>query len=51
MVAEVLLKENLAGKEHLAAIAAMLLVCAISATRRRRARARAGAVSVRPRRD
>ncbi|MEU0024178.1 hypothetical protein [Streptomyces sp. NPDC006335] len=50
MVAEVLVKENLAGKEHLAAIAAMLLVCAISATRRRRDRARAGTVSGRPRR-
>ena len=51
MVAEVLVKENLAGKEHLAAIAAMLLVCAISAARRRSARARAGVASGRPRRD
>ncbi|WP_406215308.1 hypothetical protein [Streptomyces canus] len=38
MVAEVLVKENLAGKEHLAAIAAMLVLCGIPAARRRRAR-------------
>lgn len=42
MVAEVLVKENLAGKEHLAAIAAMLALCAIPAARRRRASAEAG---------
>ncbi|MFG2724982.1 hypothetical protein [Streptomyces canus] len=42
MVAEVLVKENLAGREHLAAIAAMLVLCAIPAVRRRRARAEAG---------
>ncbi|WP_369246068.1 hypothetical protein [Streptomyces sp. R41] len=35
MVVEVLLKENLAGKEHLAAIAAVLVVCGISALRHR----------------
>jgi hypothetical protein len=35
MVAEVVLKENLAGKEHLAAIAAVLVVCAAGAVRRR----------------
>ncbi|MFF4352238.1 hypothetical protein [Streptomyces sp. NPDC001530] len=38
MVVEVLLKENLAGKEHLAAIAAVLVVCAISALRHGRHR-------------
>jgi hypothetical protein len=38
MVAEVLVKDNLAGKEHLAAIAAVLVVCALSALRRRRLR-------------
>ncbi|MFC8196005.1 hypothetical protein ACFWBR_08685 [Streptomyces sp. NPDC060006] len=36
MIVEVLVKENLAGKEHLAAIAAVLVVCAISAFRQRR---------------
>lgn len=36
MVVEVLVKGNLAGKEHLAAIAAMCVLCAVSATRRRR---------------
>ncbi|WP_433571126.1 hypothetical protein [Streptomyces sp. CA-251247] len=40
MVAEVLVKNNLAGKEHLAAIAAVLVVCAVSALPRRRARQR-----------
>ncbi|MEV0224277.1 hypothetical protein [Streptomyces sp. NPDC050704] len=35
MVVEVLVKENLAGKEHLAAIAAVLVVCGVSALRRR----------------
>ncbi|MFC7266170.1 hypothetical protein [Streptomyces lutosisoli] len=38
MVVEVLLKENLAGKEHLAAIAAVLVMCGISALRHRRRR-------------
>ena len=33
MVVEVLVKENLAGKEHLAAIAAVLVVCAATAVR------------------
>ncbi|MCX5260362.1 hypothetical protein OOK27_40520 [Streptomyces canus] len=42
MVAEVLVKENLAGREHLAAIAAMLVLCGIPAARRRRAREEAG---------
>ncbi|MBB5794266.1 hypothetical protein HDA41_002230 [Streptomyces caelestis] len=36
MVAEIALKENLAGKEHLAAIMAVLVVCAVGAVRRRR---------------
>ncbi|MDR6973408.1 hypothetical protein J2X68_000077 [Streptomyces sp. 3330] len=35
MVAEVLLKDNLAGKEHLAAIAAVLVLCAVADVRRR----------------
>ncbi|MDQ0944054.1 hypothetical protein [Streptomyces sp. V1I1] len=38
MVVEVLVKDNLAGKEHLAAIAAVLVVCVLSALRRRRLR-------------
>ena len=42
MVAEVLVKENLAGREHLAAIAAMLALCAISTARRRWVREEAG---------
>ncbi|WP_055528398.1 hypothetical protein [Streptomyces alboniger] len=36
MVVEVIVKNNLAGKEHLAAIAAVLVLCAIRAVRRRR---------------
>ncbi|MEV7197778.1 hypothetical protein AB0N81_39200 [Streptomyces sp. NPDC093510] len=36
MVVEVLVKNNLAGKEHLAAIAAVLVLCAIEAVRHRR---------------
>jgi hypothetical protein len=36
MVVEVIVKENLAGKEHLAAIAAVLALCGVSALRRRR---------------
>ncbi|MFI1207973.1 hypothetical protein ACH4UV_10260 [Streptomyces sp. NPDC020802] len=36
MIVEVLVKENLAGKEHLAAIAAVLVVCAVSTLRQRR---------------
>ncbi|MEU9311508.1 hypothetical protein [Streptomyces sp. NPDC048256] len=35
MVVEVLLKDNLAGKEHLAAISAVLVLCAVAETRRR----------------
>ncbi|MDO0932538.1 hypothetical protein QQY66_12835 [Streptomyces sp. DG2A-72] len=45
MVVEVLVKENLAGKEHLAAIAGVLVlcaVCALRAVRQRRSTERAG---------
>ncbi|MGP4011035.1 hypothetical protein [Streptomyces sp. 4N124] len=45
MVVEVLVKENLAGKEHLAAIAGVLVlcaVCAVRAARQRRSAERAG---------
>lgn len=36
MAVEVLLKENLTGKEHLAALAAVLVGCAVSEWRQRR---------------
>ncbi|MFJ9584710.1 hypothetical protein [Streptomyces acidicola] len=36
MVVELLLRENLAGKEHVAAIAAVLVVCGVSQWRQRR---------------
>ncbi|MFJ3902097.1 hypothetical protein [Streptomyces sp. NPDC090025] len=42
MVVEVLIKNNLAGKEHLAAIAAVLLVIAVQEWRERRAGQRGG---------
>ncbi|MFF0734995.1 hypothetical protein ACFYVK_25660 [Streptomyces chartreusis] len=48
MVAEVALKPNLAGKEHLAAVVAVLVLCAVSAVRQRRSRARAGSTSGAP---
>ncbi|MCZ4610991.1 hypothetical protein O3S80_45995 [Streptomyces sp. Lzd4kr] len=48
MVAEVALKPNLAGKEHLAAVTAVLVLCAVSAVRQRRSRARAGSTSGAP---
>ncbi|MEU0372350.1 hypothetical protein ABZ070_19185 [Streptomyces sp. NPDC006283] len=49
MVAEVLVKNNLAGKEHLASIAAVLVVCAATELRsRRRQRLRAGSRSGAP---
>jgi hypothetical protein len=38
MLVEVAFKDNLAGKEHLAAIAAVLVVCGVSALRHRRHR-------------
>ncbi|MBF6046961.1 hypothetical protein GO001_17240 [Streptomyces sp. NRRL B-1677] len=41
MVTEALLKPNLAGKEHIAAVAAVLVVCAVDEVRRRRRAARA----------
>ncbi|CAL9426446.1 hypothetical protein GCM10010423_71640 [Streptomyces levis] len=51
MVAEVAVKENLAGKEHLAAITAVLVLCALGELRRwrqRRSRDRAGSGSGAP---
>ncbi|GGY52416.1 hypothetical protein [Streptomyces djakartensis] len=48
MVVEVAVKENLAGKEHLAAIAAVLVLCAAGAARQRRSRDRAGSGSGAP---
>ncbi|MGF0172118.1 hypothetical protein ACQF36_16955 [Streptomyces sp. Marseille-Q5077] len=48
MVVEVVLEENLAGKEHLAAIAAVLVLCALAAVRQRRSRARGGSTSGAP---
>ncbi|MBT1091536.1 hypothetical protein [Streptomyces sp. Tu102] len=48
MVAEVALKPNLAGKEHVAAVTAVLVLCAVSAVRQRRSRARAGSTSGAP---
>ncbi|MET9969715.1 hypothetical protein ABZZ80_28275 [Streptomyces sp. NPDC006356] len=48
MVVEVVLEDNLAGKEHLAAIAAVLVLCAVSAVRQRRSRARGGSTSGAP---
>ncbi|MFH8605889.1 hypothetical protein ACH4D5_00105 [Streptomyces sp. NPDC018029] len=42
MVVEVLVKNNLAGKEHLAAIAAVVVLCALSAVRHRRGGTRSG---------
>ncbi|WP_405581292.1 hypothetical protein [Streptomyces sp. NBC_01092] len=48
MIVEVALKANLAGKEHLAAIAAVLVLCAVATVRQRRSRARAGSTSGAP---
>ncbi|MHC3474536.1 hypothetical protein ACYF6T_38395 [Streptomyces sp. 7R007] len=50
MVVEVVLKENLAGREHLAAIGAVVVLCGASALGRRQRgpRARSGAASGRP---
>lgn len=45
---EVVLEENLAGKEHLAAVAAVLVLCALAALRQRRSRARGGSTSGAP---
>ncbi len=54
MVVEVLVKENLAGKEHLAAIAAVLVMCGVVTVRQRRSGGSAGSdgpVAVRQRRS
>jgi hypothetical protein len=48
MVVEVALKENLAGKEHLAAIGVVLVLCGVSALRHRRSRARTGSSGLPP---
>ncbi|MEG3626317.1 hypothetical protein [Streptomyces poriticola] len=48
MVVEVLVKPNLAGKEHLAAIAAVLVLCAGTALRQRWSGGRTGRGSGRP---
>ncbi|MEV5319636.1 hypothetical protein AB0K92_18600 [Streptomyces sp. NPDC052687] len=48
MVAEVIVKENLAGKEHLAAIAAVSALCALEAGRQRWSRARTGSSGAPP---
>ncbi|MEV5436462.1 hypothetical protein AB0K80_10565 [Streptomyces sp. NPDC052682] len=48
MVAEVVVKENLAGKEHLAAIVVVLAVCAAGELRHRCSRDLAGSSSGRP---
>lgn len=45
MVVEVVAEENLAGKEHLAAIVAVLVLCAVGELRQRRSRERAGSGS------
>ncbi|MFC8129704.1 hypothetical protein [Streptomyces sp. NPDC057302] len=45
MAGEVLVKDNLAGREHLAAIAAALVLCACSAVLQRRGRERVGSGS------
>ncbi|MGW0733262.1 hypothetical protein [Streptomyces sp. NPDC002851] len=47
MVAEVVVKDNLAGREHLAAIGAILVLCAVEALRQRRGPGR-GSGSGRP---
>jgi hypothetical protein len=48
MVAEVLVKANLAGKEHLAAIAAVLALCAVEAALQRRSSSGAGSSGAPP---
>lgn len=48
MVVEVLAKNNLAGKEHLAAIAAVLVLCAVTVGRNRRRYARRHDQGLRP---
>ncbi|MFE2046182.1 hypothetical protein ACFXAZ_35720 [Streptomyces sp. NPDC059477] len=48
MAGEMLIKDNMAGKEHLAAIAVTLVLCALSALRQRRSGARSGTGSGAP---
>ncbi|MFC9625618.1 hypothetical protein ACFTXM_38550 [Streptomyces sp. NPDC056930] len=48
MVAEMIFKNNLAGKEHLAAIAAVLALCVVTLRRDRRRQLRRGAQDLRP---
>ncbi|CAM5233318.1 hypothetical protein SALBM135S_06487 [Streptomyces alboniger] len=48
MVVELMVKDNLAGKEHLAAIAAVLVLCALPSPRRRRGGGRSGPREDRP---
>ncbi|CAM5232919.1 hypothetical protein SALBM135S_00328 [Streptomyces alboniger] len=48
MVVELMVKDNLAGKEHLAAIAAVLVLCALPSPRRRRGGGRSGPRQDRP---
>ncbi|MEU2748779.1 hypothetical protein ABZ613_21405 [Streptomyces collinus] len=48
MVVEVALKENLAGREHLAAILVVLVLCGVGELRQRRSRERAGSGSGAP---
>ncbi|MFB7917570.1 hypothetical protein [Streptomyces sp. NPDC056061] len=48
MVVEVVLKNNLAGKEHLAAIAAVLVLCAVTTARHRHRAANRPAQDLRP---
>lgn len=45
MAAEVALKDNLAGREHVAAAVAAVVLCAAAAVRQRRSRARTGSTS------
>ncbi|MFE5188083.1 hypothetical protein [Streptomyces sp. NPDC056628] len=48
MVVEVVLKDDLAGREHGAAVVAVAVLCAVAAGRQRRSRARAGSTSGAP---
>ncbi|MFC9959088.1 hypothetical protein ACFVIB_17210 [Streptomyces nigra] len=48
MVVEVVLEDNLAGREHVVAVVAAAVLCAVAAVRQRRSRARAGSMSGAP---
>ncbi|MFE2647153.1 hypothetical protein ACFXDO_32025 [Streptomyces nigra] len=48
MVVEVLLKDNLAGREHVVAVVAAGVLCAVASVCQRRSRARAGSMSGAP---